>query len=98
MASTEPAADFSLDTASLLAGEEHEVSIVGRSPWYLASRRLRRNYVALASLLVFFLIVIACALAPVYAHDVAHTTPTATQTSVVKDGKRVDILSTAVTK
>src|SRR5262245_14342658 len=66
-------ADLSLDTASLLASEEHGVSITGRSPWYLAWRRLRRNYVALASFVIFVLIVLACALAPVYAKHVAHT-------------------------
>ncbi len=71
----EPATDLTFDSAALLASEEHEVTIVGRSPWYLAWRRLRRNYLALASLGVFFLIVIACALAPVYAHHVAHTGP-----------------------
>jgi peptide/nickel transport system permease protein len=36
---------------------------------------LRKNYVALGSLAVFFLVVIACALAPVYAKHVAHTGP-----------------------
>ena len=71
----EPATDLTLDSASLLAAEEHEVAIVGRSPWYLAWRRLRRNWVALVSLGVFILIVVACALAPVYAHRVAHTGP-----------------------
>ena len=69
------ATDLTLDTASLLASEEHEVAIVGRSPWYLAWRRLRRNYVALASLGVFILIVVCCSLAPVYARHVAHTGP-----------------------
>src|SRR3954462_7899053 len=69
----EPSASFSLDSAAVLAEEEHGVSIAGRSPWYLAWRRLRRNYVALASLAVFVLIVLACALAPVYAHHVAKT-------------------------
>ncbi|MFL5924652.1 MAG: ABC transporter permease [Gaiellaceae bacterium] len=71
----EPATDLTLDSAALLASEEHEVTIVGRSPWYLAWRRLRRNWVALASLAVFIAIVVACALAPVYAHHVAHTGP-----------------------
>src|SRR5919201_1215003 len=71
----EPATDLTLDSAALLASEEHEVAIRGRSPWYLAWRRLRRNYVALFSLFVFFLIVTCCALAPVYAHHVAHTGP-----------------------
>jgi peptide/nickel transport system permease protein len=89
MATTEPAADYSLDTADVLAREEHEVSIVGRSPWYLAWRRLRRNYVALASLGIFILIVIACALAPVYAKHVAHTGPNETHVgeTVLVDGK-----------
>src|SRR3954451_14207999 len=71
----ETSAAFSLDSAAVLAEEEHGVSIAGRSPWYLAWRRLRRNYVALASLAVFVLIVLACALAPVYAHHVAKTGP-----------------------
>src|SRR2546428_504250 len=69
--------EFSLDTAAELAEEEHGAPIQGRSPWVLAWRRLRRNYVALASLLVFILIVVACALAPEYAKHVAHTTPDA---------------------
>src|SRR2546430_5058742 len=72
----EPATDLTAyDSAALLAAEEHDVPIVGRSPWYLAWRRLRRNYVALFSLAVFVLIVAACALAPVYAHHIAHTGP-----------------------
>jgi peptide/nickel transport system permease protein len=72
---TEPATDFTLDTAQLLAEEEHEASIVGRSPWYLAWRRLRRNYVALGAFVLFAIVVAACALAPVYASHVAHTGP-----------------------
>ena len=74
----EPATELTLDSAAVLAAEEHEVAIVGRSPWYLAWRRLRRNYVALAALGVFVLIITVCALAPVYAHHVAHTGPTDT--------------------
>ena len=69
----EGTAELTLDTASLLAQEEHGFSIAGRSPWYLAWRRLRRNYVALASLALFLLIVVSCALAPVYAKHVAHS-------------------------
>jgi peptide/nickel transport system permease protein len=68
--------EFTLDTAAELARAEPEgAAIRGRSPWYLAWRRLRRNYVALASIVVFFLICIACLLAPVYAHHVAHSGP-----------------------
>ena len=55
----EPATELTLDSAALLAAEEHEVAIVGRSPWYLAWRRLRRNYVALFSLFIFLAIVIS---------------------------------------
>ena len=72
---SEPATELTLDTPSLLASEEHEVAIVGRSPWYLAWRRLRRNWVAIISLGVFILIVLACAAAPLYARHVAHTGP-----------------------
>jgi len=65
--------EFTLDTAAELAAEESGPKIVGRSPWALAGRRLRRNKVALAFLVLFFLILIACLLAPVYANHVAHT-------------------------
>jgi peptide/nickel transport system permease protein len=90
----EPATDLTLDSAALLASEEHEVTIVGRSPWYLAWRRLRRNWVALASLAVFVAIVIACALAPVYAHHVAHTGPNEVHAGekVRVDGKLKDVI------
>jgi peptide/nickel transport system permease protein len=77
----EPATELPLDSAALLAAEEHDVPIVGRSPWYLAWRRLRRNYVALTSLAVFVVIVTACGLAPVYARHVAHTGPNDTHVS-----------------
>jgi peptide/nickel transport system permease protein len=90
----EPATELSLDTASVLAAEEHQVAIVGRSPWYLAWRRLRRNYFALFSLFVFVVIVTACALAPVYAHHVAHTGPNETHVAekVNVDGQLKDVI------
>jgi peptide/nickel transport system permease protein len=47
----------------------------GLGPWRLAWRRLRRNHVALFFGGVFLLIVLACALAPVYANNVAHIGP-----------------------
>jgi peptide/nickel transport system permease protein len=67
--------EFTLDTAAELAAEEHEAAAIrGRSPWYLAWRRLRRNYVAFGFLAVFVLILLACfAFAPFYARDIAHT-------------------------
>src|SRR6476661_7049287 len=90
----EPATDLTLDSASLLAAEEHEVAIVGRSPWYLAWRRLRRNWVALVSLGVFILIVVACALAPVYARHLAHTGPNTVHAgeTVIVSGKTKQVV------
>src|SRR5262249_4466047 len=44
-------------------------------PWYLAWRRLRRNYLAFAFLALFMLIVLACAFAGLYAHYIAHSDP-----------------------
>src|SRR4029450_8909717 len=64
--------EFSLDTASELAAEEGASKIEGKSPWALAGRRLRRNYVALAFLGIFILVVVLCMLAPVYARHVSH--------------------------
>ena len=90
----EPATELSLDSAAAPAVEDHEVAIVGRSPWYLAWRRLRRNYFALAAFGVFVLIVVACALAPVYSRYVAHMGPNDTNISGSVDvgGKETKII------
>jgi peptide/nickel transport system permease protein len=88
--------EFTLDTAAELAASEHGgAPIQGRSPWFLAWRRIRRNYVALFSLFVFVLILVACASAPLYARYVAHTTPSANHiTDIVKvSGKDVSVIS-----
>jgi peptide/nickel transport system permease protein len=91
---TEQATDFTLDTAAELAAEEHG-AIEGRSPWLLAWRRLRRNYVALAFLVLFVLIVVCCALAPLYSHHVAHTGPNDNHVadSIVVNGKSIQVVS-----
>ncbi|HEX6701420.1 MAG TPA: ABC transporter permease [Gaiellaceae bacterium] len=88
---TEPATtEFTLDTAQLLAEEEHGRSIVGRSPWYLAWRRLRRNKVALTAFALFVLVVAVSAAAPLYADHVAHTTASANHpTENVKVGSKI---------
>jgi peptide/nickel transport system permease protein len=49
----------------------------GVGPYKLALRRLRRNKTALAFGALFVIIVIMCLCAPLYAHHVAHTTPSA---------------------
>jgi len=52
-----------------------------RSPWYLAYRRLRRNRVALSFGALFVAIALFALAAPLWASDVAHTTPNATHTT-----------------
>ena len=87
---------FTLDTAAELAAREGGgAQVEGRSPWALAGRRLRRNYVALASLGVFGLLVACCLLAPVYASHVAHRGPNDTNLSgyIHENGKAIPVVS-----
>jgi peptide/nickel transport system permease protein len=49
--------------------------VTGRSPWYVAYRRLRRNPVAVASLGLFAAIVVFVLAAPLWAEHVADTGP-----------------------
>ncbi len=67
----------------------------GTGPWKLAWRRMRRNKVALFFGGLFLLIVVLCLLAPVYASDIAHTTPSfGNITGTVKvGGKTQNIVS-----
>jgi peptide/nickel transport system permease protein len=58
-------------------------------PWKLALRRLRRNKVGLAFLVLFVLIVLVCVLAPVYSSDIAHIGPNATNITGTVGGKNV---------
>jgi peptide/nickel transport system permease protein len=64
-------------------------------PWRLAARRLRRNYVAQAFLILFLLIVVACLLAPLYASDIAHIGPNANNITgtVSVAGKARDVVA-----
>jgi peptide/nickel transport system permease protein len=77
-----------------LAPGETIREISGRSPWQIAGRRLVRNRLAMASLVLFVLIVVVSLLAPVYAHHIAHTDPFASNVSgtTVVNGKRVDVI------
>ncbi len=87
--------EFTLDTAADLAAHEPASTIRGRSPWYLAWRRLRRNYFAFAALGVFILIVLVCAFAPLYATHVAHSGPNQPHVldTITVNGKQVDVVS-----
>lgn len=68
-------------------------------PWRTALRTLRRNGAAMGSLVVLVLIVLACLLAPVYEHSVAHTDAFASNPSgtTVVDGTTVPILAPSTT-
>jgi peptide/nickel transport system permease protein len=48
---------------------------VARNPWAVAVRRLSRDRAAMASLILFLLILLVSLLAPVYAGSIAHTNP-----------------------
>ena len=91
---TESTTDFSLDPAAALAADEGG-AIEGKSPWLLAWRRLRRNYVALGFLLLFVVIVIACSLAGPYAHHIAKTGPNDNHLgeTFVRNGKQIPVVS-----
>jgi peptide/nickel transport system permease protein len=67
----------------------------GRSPWYLAYRRLRRNKVALAFGGLFVAIVLFVLAAPLWADHVAGTGPNATHTTekVSVDGERREVVN-----
>lgn len=67
----------------------------GVRPFRAGLRRLRRNKTALAFGGLFLLIVVLCLLAPVYAHDVAHTGPNAEHINEVLHygGHAHDVLS-----
>jgi peptide/nickel transport system permease protein len=86
---------FTLDTAAELAAEEGGSKIEGKSPWVLAGRRLRRNYVALASLGVFILVVLLCLLAPLYTTHVSHVGPNDENASgyIHVNGEKIPIIS-----
>ena len=69
-------------------------AIAGRNPWALAARRLRRNRIALAALVLFVLIVVLSLLAPLYAEHIAHVNalaPNLNGTTVV-GGKTVPVM------
>ncbi len=66
----------------------------GRSPWYLAYRRLRRNRLALAFGGLFVAIVVFSLAAPLWAGNVADTGPNATHTleKVEVDGETREVV------
>ncbi len=91
---TEPATGQTLGRSAWeQEGERERVHGVG--PWRLALRRLRRHRTALAFGFLFVLLVAACVAAPLWADNVAKTTPTANNLTgqIVVDGKRTNVVS-----
>jgi peptide/nickel transport system permease protein len=74
MSTSATGTEFSDELPDALRGAGEELP-PGVGPYQLAWRRLRRNKVALAFGGLFAVIVILCLLAPVYAHDIAHSGP-----------------------
>ena len=82
---SEPYVKPAFETPERAPGEQYHVPgepalppgerIEGRSPWYLAWRRLRRNRVALGFGALFVLIVVYCLAGPLWANYVADTGP-----------------------
>ena len=68
-------------------------------PWRLARKRLLRNRVAMAMLVVLALIVVACLCAPLYARYVAHTDPfvSSLDGTTVVNGKVVPVMQESTT-
>jgi peptide/nickel transport system permease protein len=77
-----------------LTAPSAEAVAVGASPWALARRRLRRNKVARAMLVVIALVVLACIAAPLYADQIAHTDPFRSNIdgTTIVDGKVVPVM------
>jgi peptide/nickel transport system permease protein len=76
MATEATGTEFSADLSAELRREEEELKLPpGTGPYKLAWVRLRRNRAALFFGGIFLVMVVLCALAPVYANDIAHTGP-----------------------
>src|SRR5204862_1275777 len=73
---------------------ELQPAIAGRNPWLLAGRRLWRNRIAMAALVLFLLIVVVSLLAPLYANHIAHTNPFVNDLNgtTIVNGKRVPLM------
>jgi peptide/nickel transport system permease protein len=77
-----------------LAPGESVREISGWSPWGIAGRRLVRNKLAIASLVLFLLIVVVSLLAPIYSSDIANTDPFTSNVSgtTTVNGREVQVL------
>jgi peptide/nickel transport system permease protein len=91
---TEPATETTLQGPAAWEQEAEREHVHGLGPWKLGLRRLRRNKVALLFGFIFVLLVLACALAPVWADKVAKTTATANHLTdtITVDGEKKNVV------
>src|SRR5215210_5690030 len=91
---TRDATELPLEGPAAFQEEADRERIAGLGPWRLGLRRLRRNKTALAFGFLFVLLVAACLAAPLWAHNVAHTTPTENHLSdtITLDGKTTNVV------
>lgn len=93
---TDPVTDYSVDVTQAVAPRKGERRApAGLGPWRLGLRRLRRNKVAIAFGVLFLLLVASAIAAPLWASEVAHTTPSETHLSdtIEEDGETVNVVS-----
>src|SRR5215210_6174704 len=91
---TRDATELPLEGPAAFEEEADRERIAGLGPWRLGLRRLRRNKTALAFGFLFVLLVASCMAAPIWAKEVAHTTPTANHLSdtIEVDGERKNVV------
>jgi len=91
---TEPATETTLQGPAAWEAQADKERVHGLGPWKLGLRRLRRNKVALLFGLIFVLLVVSCAAAPLWADRVAKTTATENHLSDViqVDGKDKNVV------
>lgn len=91
---TEPATEHTLQGPAAWEQEAERERVHGIGPWRLGLRRLRRNRVALAFGFLFLVLVACCAAAPLWASEVAKTTPTENHLSdtILVDGKKTNVV------
>ena len=77
-----------------LGVEDTSKAPAGASPWRLAGRRLRRDKSALFFGALFIVLVLACLAAPLWADQIAHTTPEENHLTdtIEKDGETVNVV------
>jgi peptide/nickel transport system permease protein len=75
--------------------EAEREQVHGLGPWRLGLRRLRRNKVALAFGALFLVLVAVCLAAPIWANEVAKTTPEANHLSdtIQVDGETTNVVA-----